>query len=141
MLLTIWKENFLGVRRNRLSWHLLCVCTVLDSLCLFSHVIFIIDFSFFQWMETKSTFDIMWNICKYLLMLKNMPLDLKILRSHDFIHVCLSYELTELLDSWVFVCILVLYKSLVYKTCMCLAPHMKCIMFLTYNFAFSTVRI
>lgn len=50
-------------------------------------------------METKSTFDIMWNICKYFLMLKSMPLDLKILRSHDFIHAYLSYELTELLDS------------------------------------------
>ena len=50
-------------------------------------------------METKSTFDIMWNICKHFLMLKNMPLDLKILRSRDFIHAYLSHELTELLDN------------------------------------------
>ena len=48
VLLNILKENFLGVRRNRLNWHLLCVCTVLDSLHLLSHVVFIIDFSFFQ---------------------------------------------------------------------------------------------
>ena len=48
VLLNILKENFLGVRRNRLNWHLLCVCTVLDSLHLLSHVVFIMDFSFFQ---------------------------------------------------------------------------------------------
>lgn len=59
-------------------------------------------------METKSTFDIMWNICKYFLKLKSMPLDLKILRSHGFIHAYLSYELAELLDNWQYVCILVL---------------------------------